>query len=99
MNCGHKLGVAVSLLGRQSRTTLCACECHASCLLGKLREVTEGEWEATCSCPGSAAARARHREVHAEIADALARHREVMSSIDLGRGKTPGENEALILNA
>ena len=98
-DCAHKFGVSASLRGRKSRAMLCACECHASCPLRDLREVPEEEWEASCTCPGSAAGRVRDHEVHAKIADAQARHREVMSSIDLGSGKPPEQIQALILSA
>lgn len=97
-DCPHKFGVAASLRGKKSRAMLCACECHASCSLGNLREASEEEWEATCNCPGSAAGRIRSRQVRAEMAGVQARHREVMSSIDLGRDETPEQIKALILD-
>jgi hypothetical protein len=98
-DCAHKFGVAASVRGTNSRAMLCACECHASCPLGELREIPEEEWEATCTCPGSAAGRVGNRQVRAKIASAQERHREVMSSIDLGRDKTPEQIRALILDA
>jgi hypothetical protein len=98
-DCAHKFGVAASLRGTNSRAMLCACECHASCPLAAFREVPEEEWEATCTCPGSAAGRVRDGQVRGEIAGMQERHREVMSSIDLGRDKTPEQIRALILDA
>lgn len=98
-DCGHKFGTAASLLGRGSRAMLCECECHASCPLGELSEVSDEEWQTRCTCPGSVAARVRSREARQHIATMQARHREVMESIDLGRGKTPDEIKTLIQDA
>jgi hypothetical protein len=43
------------------RIMLCGCDCHAACPLTGYDQVSDREWEASCSCPGAELARNIYR--------------------------------------
>jgi hypothetical protein len=97
-DCGHKFAVAASPF-RSSRAVLCICDCHSNCPLAGRSEVPEEMWFAGCVCAGSDGWRESKVRTEALIEVQRERQREVMQSIDLGRGKSGAEIERLILDA
>jgi hypothetical protein len=55
-------------------------------------------WFEQCGCPGSEAWRESRRRINAEMDEHERRHREVMQSIDVGRGKSADEIRQMILD-
>jgi len=73
-DCPHGLGLAGGFNPRRFRlefgTGLCACSCHAPCRLADgRRAVPPSAWQASCSCPGAAAERARQAQAGTEPPD------------------------------
>jgi hypothetical protein len=50
---------------RHSPLTSCQCECHTGCPVSSIANLTEDEWLARCTCPGSA----HRRHVHTALRD------------------------------
>jgi hypothetical protein len=94
--CGHNFAAAWFPF-RGSQAVLCNCDCHSSCPLAGRSEVPEDVWVARCVCAGSDGWRESKRRATAYADVQRERQREVMESIDFGRGKSGAEIERLIV--
>jgi hypothetical protein len=97
-DCAHRVGSVVALFGKPG-ALLCTCSCHAPCPLDGETQVADQVWLEACTCAGGVAVRENQLRMTAVRETQRARRKEVMRSIDLGRGRSAAEIERMIVGA
>jgi hypothetical protein len=71
------------------RIALCGCDCHAACPLLSYDQVSDREWEMTCSCPGAGQAQGITRRQHED-------DQRVRAAMDAVHARAGGKTRAEI---
>jgi hypothetical protein len=69
--------------------TLCGCDCHAACPLVGYGQVSDREWEMTCSCPGAEQVQRITRRQHED-------DQRVRAAMDVVQARAGGKTRAEI---
>ena len=110
--CPHLFGFDAGFnpirLRPEADAGLCACDCHASCPVtgdertaSRLASTTCKTWHASCTCPGSAAERARWEQAGVDLTEDvwdLARQRQQArrEAFNAAKAQAPGKSHEQI---